>query len=167
MICSGIRDLLFLHAHDELSGLSRLVVGVHLRRCPSCRLRWEGWSCERHLWRGVLAEEPGQDPALEGLRAAVASRILAEEPVRSRTPAGPARIPIPPRPRVAVAVLAVLLALALSAVAAFGPAMTAGARRWWHRAFHPPVACDQVPRSDRTPPGGTEDPSDTGSPRAR
>lgn len=167
MICFRIRRSLFIHAHEPLRGLPRLLVDYHLNRCPACRAQWECWSREGNDLRRALQAEPELNGSAGKLRGAVAAQISAIPAAGHRVAGRTRQVGSRRRPRLAVLLAAALLALVVNAVAAFGPSLAAGARRLWrHVARHVVIFCDQVPKVNRTPPGGTGNrPKGPGGPR--
>src|SRR5437773_8728698 len=137
MNCTRLKESLFLHAHEELVGVPRLLVEQHLKRCPACRAKWSQWNQERSQWRRALAAEVELNGSAGRVRDAVASRIRAEPRARVQAGMPPAGRQLAHR-RAALALLALLLALMTSAFAAFGPSIGRGARRLWMRVVHPP-----------------------------
>jgi anti-sigma factor RsiW len=160
MNCTRLKESLFLHAHEELGGVPRLLVEHHLRRCPACRAKWSQWNQERSQWRRALAAEVELNGSAGRVRDAVASRIRAEPRERPQAAARRTGRQVAQR-RAALVLLALLLALMTSAFAAFGPSLGRSVHRLWIKV-HPP-SCDQPLPVNQTPPGGTEDSGPTGA----
>lgn len=168
MTCSRIRRSLFIHAHEPLRGPQRLLVEYHLSHCPACRAQWGNWSHEGKQWRRALEEEPEPNGSAARLRSAVAARIRSKPAVNprarvSRTAPGAGSHR---RPRLALLLIAALLTIAINVLAAFGPSLAGGARRLWLHVTRRILFCDQVPKVNRTPPGGTESPGAPGKAEA-
>jgi anti-sigma factor RsiW len=158
MTCFHLRKSLFLHAHQQLGGVPRLVVQHHLTRCAECRAEWQQWSEERCQWRRALVEEVYLNGSAGRLQAAVAQRIRLEP--RGAVAAAPRALP---RRRVsALAIVALVLALLATAVAAFGPAVRTDIHRAWLHFVSQGPSCEGIPPVNRTPPGGQEDPYGSG-----
>jgi anti-sigma factor RsiW len=76
MKCSRMEKQVMLHAHGELSGISRLVVERHLGRCEACRQSWKRWGAQKDRLSGVLGPLPGRENRLPEIAGGVGRRIL-------------------------------------------------------------------------------------------
>lgn len=141
MICHLYERALFLHAHDELSGPTRLLVHSHLAGCDGCRARWAGWVVEKDHFRRALSPDPVLDPEAEQRLAAIGARIRCER--RSPAASGDGRTALL-HPRSArrslapLALAAVLLSIGITALAAtWGPSLASALGL----SAPPPVPC--------------------------
>jgi anti-sigma factor RsiW len=118
MMCQRREPAVFLHAHGQLNGLSRLLVERHLETCDSCRAKWARWVTEKDGLRRALAPPPLDYGDTQRMVELVGDQIRMD----SRTPGSPAPAKATPRPKrrmAELAVVAAILALTVSAMAAF------------------------------------------------
>lgn len=80
MSCARYETSIFLHAHNQLSGVRRWLAESHIHSCPVCRARWAQWSVERDRLRRAFSPLPPDPTHLGGVTASVAARIRVERP---------------------------------------------------------------------------------------
>jgi anti-sigma factor RsiW len=120
MSCSHHETGVFLHAHNQLSGLRRWLVESHIHACPVCRARWAQWTVERDRLRRAFSPLPPDPSHLGGVTASVAARIRVERPSFEETPRA-IGTGTPLRSLALVAVVVAILAAGISALAAYWP----------------------------------------------
>lgn len=81
MISPHDEQTLLLYAHGELSGLERARIELHLRSCPTCRLRWQRFRTDAGMIRQAL-QAPLAPASASRLAAAISERVreTAQEP---------------------------------------------------------------------------------------
>ena len=136
---------LLLYAHGELSGLERARMELHLRSCPTCRLRWQQFRTDAGMIRQAL-QAPLAPTAASWLAAAISERVR-ETAQEQPGPAQLARRGYRSRGLVMVTAALVLLLL-LAATAAVFRGGVLGRRG---AAGQNPADCGKPPAPQTTP----------------